>query len=286
VSSSNVQLDQSLLSPSLQDTSDISAPDMSPHLLQYQWQGSPTPGASNTYPELGKTLDLETQNQMLLNIPVSFGQDERYVVREVKYSSTDDCPDQLVIQLDEKPDISQEAQTETPRQSTAEISTDPSERWHQVLRTIGLDLQDLPDIGDDDLNETLPLAITPLPQGPHSSFVGITPESSKASSICATSDGFEDDFDEDLDRGVAYPAGSTEQTRVLASSNFMKNMRKFVDNLKATRGHLLTIPVVKPEMTREILEKRKMVQPKRRELTKDLNQGIVPGIFLRFFLKI
>ena len=273
VSSSIVQLDQSLLSPSLQDTSGFSNQSsiMSPHSLQYQWEGLNTQRASSTYPDPSKTIVQHTQLQMddmLCKSPVSSSQAERYVVREVKYSMTDDCPDQeLVIQLDEKPDTN-------PEEEQNIISNYQTDSWKDVLQTVGLDFQELPDIKDEDLKLTLPLA-NPL---------NISPEPNKTSSISASADVFEDDFDDDFDKGVAFPAGSAEQTRALGSSQFMKKMRKFVDHLKATRGHLLTHPVVKQET--EMPELRKMAQPKRRELKRDLNQGVVPGIFCFHFLLV
>ena len=281
VSSSIVQLDQSLLSPSLQDTSGFSnqSSNMSPHSLQYQWEGLNTQRASSTYPEPSKTLSVQhTQLQiddMLCKSPISSSQAERYVVREVKYSMTDDCPDQqLVIQLDEKPDTN-------PEEEQNSISNNQLGKWKDVFQTVGLDFQELPDIKDEDLNLTFPLPEDPLSinNGSYSSA-----DPNKASSISTSNDVFEDDFDEDFDRGMAFPAGSAEQTRALGSSQFMKKMRKYVEHLKATRGHLLTLPVVKQET--EMPETRKMAQPKRRELKRDLNQGVVPGIFSFNFLLV
>lgn len=281
----NISPDQSLMSPSLHDCSGftVSSPEQSPNFLQYQWDGF------NAHSQAQNDLQIpEVQgvtSSVVQGSSTMVGQVQpRYIISDVKYMEEDDesgTSNQLVIQLDEK----------LPDQSSILVQGSTSEIWNnQDQKDVVFDLnQDnipasLPDFKESDLSFIIP-APDPLTHVTLPTLVDTctnkSPGSDQASNT-AVETFAEEDLDEDLERGTAYPAGSAEQTRLLASSQFMKNFRRQIDDLKAKHGPYIAFNIVKEDKyttTPTSRGGRKMVQPQRRQLKKDANLETFPDPF-------
>ena len=85
-----------------------------------------------------------------------------------------------------------------------------------------------------------------------------------------------DTHDEDFDKCFAYPAGSAEQTRALASSQFMKMFRSHIDLLKAKHGPIHPISNLSPQELKS--GPAKVVQPRRRHIKNEENPGSIPDV--------
>lgn len=86
-----------------------------------------------------------------------------------------------------------------------------------------------------------------------------------------------DDHEDVLDVHVSYPAGSTDQTKVLASTVFMKSFKQQLDTFLATHGPIIIPPATSfyPKVAGEH-KPGKISQPQRRQIKKDENAG--PGL--------
>jgi hypothetical protein len=271
----------------------VSTPEPSPNFLQYQWEGFNT---EETYlPVQENKSDLGFQNSSTSSIQTSSSakQDE-FIIKEVQYTP-EPSDQQLVIELDDR-------NVATITSSDFEQTPSPTQNWNndddddfgsRNVVELGINLEDipdnLPDLKDSDLLLNIPdpnvpgqstlsnlidnciFSSKPAPNAgqqksktPHV-FINIQPRTLRKSP----------DLYDDHDDCLAYPAGSIEQTRALASSQFMKKFRSHIDFLKATRGPLLPVSILAREKKPG---SGKVVQPQRRQIKKEENPGSIPDV--------
>ena len=291
----------------------ISTPEPSPNFLQYQWEGLNTSSTEEKYLPAQDVSRLDKSNPGFQNNAISSTQSssgvsanqdqdhDQYVIKDVQYSQG--SSDELIIQVDTNAatncsNIFQ--QTTSSSNQNWNNNDDDDDFGSRNAAEIGINLEDipdsLPDLKDSDILLSIPHPDVPAQvslsnlidnclfnksdQSNQQRSLSKPPKVliniQARSSILRRSPDVFDDHDEDLDKCFAYPAGSAEQTKALASSQFMKKLRSHIDFLKATQGPILPISTLYPGEQKSA--PGKLVQPQRRHIKKEENAGSIPDV--------